>query len=183
MAFADALSILGAIELARHRYEAAEKNLRDAIRAAVEIPHLLTQLYATESLARCLLSQGRKLQAEGELVAVLPLIPKVGHSAAPEPLATLAEVYRQTDRHHAAVLILSLSASVASSTGYDPYPVLADQMQRSKSQLKLALTDSEFDAAWKAGAGLTIDQAISYALTALDHEVAHQGPRDALPGT
>ena len=168
MLFADALSVLGAIDLAQGRYQDAEQHLRGTIKVAGEIPDPLTQLYATDSLARCLLGQGRTLDAERELVDALPLLHKVGQSEGPEPFVTLAAIYHQTERHEAAVLILSLSASLASSTGYDPYPVLAERTARCKSQLRQAVTDSEFEAAWNAGMSLTIDQAIHYAVTAFD---------------
>ena len=175
MLLADALSELGAIDLARNRCQTAEQYLRDAIRAAVEIPDPSVQPEATERLARCLLSQGRNLQAERELVGALPLLHIAGDPVAgPDLFVTLAEVYYQTNRRQAGVTVLSFSASLASSIGSVPYPVMANCMDRCESELRQALPASEFDPAWNEGAALTIDQTIANALTALDREVAHE---------
>ena len=169
-ALADALSVLGTIELARHRYQTAEQYLRDARKVAVEIPDPTTQLYATDSLARCLLSLGRNLEAERELVEALPLLNLGDPGAGPHLFVTLVEVYHHTNRRRAAVTILSFSASLASSIGYVPYPVLVSRIDRCESDLRQALSDSEFDTAWNDGAALTIDQAIAHAVTALDRQ-------------
>ena len=78
--------------------------------------------------------------------------------------AALATLARKAGQHPSAVRLFAARATLRDATGSPLPPFALERMERELSDLRNVLGEAEFRQAWDAGAALSLEDAIEYAL-------------------
>jgi predicted ATPase/class 3 adenylate cyclase/DNA-binding CsgD family transcriptional regulator len=119
---------------------------------------------ALATRARVDIALGELEQAESDAHDALRLAADVrGHLVVPDILECLADLATAAGTHREAARLLGAAAAARQRMGAVRFKVHHADYVASVAELREALGDGDFDAAWAEGAALTIDEAIGYA--------------------
>lgn len=158
------LWILGATEIERGDLERADQLLEEAesLGRLPSFPYVLGRtLHHRGRLARARddLQLAEDLQHEA-LETMMSLGDLAGLVEVLEALAGLATVL---ESHREAARLLGAAQRLRDETGYVRFPIDAPAWEADRSAAISALGEEEFEAAWTEGAGLSLEEAVSYA--------------------
>ena len=114
--------------------------------------------------ARVAIAQDEPEQAERDAHEALAVAVSVdSHIATPDALECLAAVASAAGSHRHAARLLGAADALRQAMGIVRYKVYDGGYQTLLASLRDSLGDSEFEAAWAEGAGLTLEEATAYA--------------------
>jgi len=159
-----ALNNQGEVARAQGHYEAA----RDYYESSES---LLRELGETGDLARLVHTLGYIAQHEGQgehaealFRESLAMFQRVGNQRGiAECLAGLAGLFAEVGSLEKAAQLLSAASAIQDESGAAWWPADRVEVERNLALIKAALDEPAFEAAWTAGKGMTIDQAITFA--------------------
>ncbi len=159
-----ALNNQGEVARAQGHYEAA----RDYYESSES---LLRELGETGDLARLVHTLGYIAQHEGQgeragalFRESLAMFQRVGNQRGiAECLAGLAGLFAEVGSLEKAAQLLSAASAIQDESGAAWWPADRVEVERNLAHIKGALDESAFEAAWTAGKGMSIDQAITFA--------------------
>jgi predicted ATPase/class 3 adenylate cyclase/DNA-binding CsgD family transcriptional regulator len=145
----------------------ARGDLRAARRCADEVVRATAGWNAAMALtarARIAVTQGDFVQAEKDAHGALVCASRSGaHLGIADTLECLARLATDAGSHREAVRLLGSAQAMRDRTGQVRFQIYDVAYEASAATLRDVLGDSEFGAAWAAGAALSIAEAIAYA--------------------
>ena len=119
---------------------------------------------ALTARARIAVTQGDFVQAEKDAHGALVCASRSGaHLGIADTLECLARLATDAGSHREAVRLLGSAQAMRDRTGQVRFQIYDVAYEASAATLRDVLGDSEFGAAWAAGAALSIAEAIAYA--------------------
>ena len=159
---AGSLMNLGRVARQRQAYDRAEALYEESLTIRRELGDRFGIAGALASLGEVALVRGNQARAVGLLKESLSLRAEMGDRVGSvECLETLA---RAVSDLPAAASLLAAGAAVRDAVGAPYRPTERVRVDERLHSIKEALDPETFDAAWKAGGAMTLDQARSYAL-------------------
>jgi predicted ATPase len=147
----------GQYDLARKYYEECEALLRDTGDKGDVARFVHTLGYIAQH-------EGDYARAESQFRKSLRMFRRLGNRRGiAECLAGLAGLKARQGEVKWGATLLSAGESLLQSTGGAWWPADRVEVEQNRELIKTALTEEEFGTAWKAGATMTIDQAINFA--------------------
>jgi DNA-binding CsgD family transcriptional regulator len=120
---------------------------------------------ALSTRARVRVAQGENDQAANDAYESLLVANATGaHLSTADTLECLSRVASDADSHSEAARLLGAAHAHRQRLGLVRFKVFDDDHQTLASELRTAIGDADFDAAWNEGAALSTEEAIAYAL-------------------
>ena len=123
--------------------------------------------YLAEALmvrSQVMIAQGETAQAEDDAQSSLTLaMERHAHFGLPLTLETLARVATLAGSHREGGRLYGAAEAIRQRTGEQRFPSFDTEHRAAVEELRTAMGDTEFDAAWAEGTALSTDEAIAYA--------------------
>jgi tetratricopeptide (TPR) repeat protein len=162
---AASLHHLGMIAVAQNNLDVAQSLLEQSLSVYRElrVSRNLAQVYLT--LADLSRRNGDRTGAYSCLQHALEMMIEVGEKLALQhALDTYAQLASEEGRAHRAARLAGAGARLRESIGVLPWPILQRGREEWLSPVRAALGDQAFEQSWKEGEGMTLDQAIAFAV-------------------
>lgn len=153
---AAALHNLGVIEMQQHDYDAARALWEESLSIRIEIGDRAGNAATLQTLGALALEQGDLVTARARFTDALHLSQELGMQLQiASSLEGLAPVAAQSGQHERAIRLFAAAARIREAIGAPAHPSEQELRDREIDEIRQAMSEQAFAAAWTAGRTLT----------------------------
>jgi tetratricopeptide (TPR) repeat protein len=156
---------LGGVERSQGNFQAAIEFYEQALEWNKDLPDWWMHAQALRGLGVVALAQDRLPEARAFLAESLAVSHQYGYLIwIAEGLAAAAELARKSDEPPRATKLLGASDAIFNKIQGKPPSFVAREIEQTRARVRARLGDAAYEAAWREGKGLEVEQAIKLAL-------------------